>query len=171
MLKSCPYCGRMHPVGYECQKKPRRKWYPKQRGRIERFRSTAAWQKKREEILMRDHYLCRVCLDVDHRINNRGLSVHHITPLGKDYDARLEEENLITLCSRHLTSRAWSLPSRKAAGACPNIPPASKSTRRGQTLDHTALPQFTPISISHVFFGMAWGAILKGGKTGTYTSL
>lgn len=101
MLKSCPYCGRMHPVGYECQKKPRRKWYPKQRGRIERFRSTAAWQKKREEILMRDHYLCRVCLDVDHRINNRGLSVHHITPLGKDYDARLEEENLITLCSRH----------------------------------------------------------------------
>lgn len=101
MLKSCPYCGRMHPVGYECPKKPRRKWYPKQRGRIERFRSTAAWQKKREEILMRDHYLCRVCLDVYHHINNRGLSVHHITPLGKDYDQRLDAENLITLCSRH----------------------------------------------------------------------
>lgn len=101
MLKSCPYCGRMHPVWYECPKKPKRKWYPKRRGQIERFRSTATWQKKREEVLTRDHYLCHVCLDADHRINNRGLSVHHITPLGKDFERRLDIDNLITLCSKH----------------------------------------------------------------------
>ncbi|MFR9055781.1 MAG: HNH endonuclease [Acidaminococcus intestini] len=91
----------MHPVWYECPKKPKRKWYPKRRGQIERFRSTATWQKKREEVLTRDHYLCRVCLDADHRINNRGLSVHHITPLGKDFERRLDIDNLITLCSKH----------------------------------------------------------------------
>ncbi len=101
MLKSCPYCGRMHPVWYECPKKPKRKWYPKRRGQIERFRSTATWQKKRSEVLNRDHNLCRVCFDADHRINNKGLSVHHITPLGKDFEQRLDENNLISLCSKH----------------------------------------------------------------------
>lgn len=29
---------------------------------------------------------------------NRGLSVHHITPLSEDYEQRFNEQNLITLC-------------------------------------------------------------------------
>lgn len=29
------------------------------------------------------------------------LSVHHIIPLNEDFNRRLDEDNLITLCSRH----------------------------------------------------------------------
>lgn len=101
MLISCPYCGRMHPTGYVCPKKPKHKWYRKERGQNERFRSSAAWQKKRMEILQRDHYLCRICLEDEHRLNNNDIQIHHITPLDRDFSQRLDTNNLISLCSRH----------------------------------------------------------------------
>ena len=101
MLISCSYCGRMHPRGYVCPKKPKHKWYRKERGQNERFRSSAAWQYKRIEVLERDHYLCRICLEDEHRINNAELQVHHITPLGTDFSQRFNTNNLITLCIQH----------------------------------------------------------------------
>lgn len=101
MLFSCPYCGRMHPAGYVCPKKPKHKWYHKVRGQNERFRSSAKWQKKRIEVLERDHHLCRICFEDDHVINNTGLQIHHITSLDRDFEQRLDTNNLITLCPKH----------------------------------------------------------------------
>lgn len=91
----------MHPAGYVCPKKPKHKWYRKVRGQNERFRSSAAWQKKRIEALERDHYLCRICFEDDHVINNAGLQIHHITSLDRDFEQRLDTNNLITLCPKH----------------------------------------------------------------------
>lgn len=53
----------------------------------------------------RDHYLCQACL---HNLDGHGvryttdqLEVHHIEPLIDDYDRRLDDDNLITLCRAH----------------------------------------------------------------------
>ncbi|MGN1416254.1 MAG: HNH endonuclease [Oscillospiraceae bacterium] len=44
--------------------------------------------------------MCRVCLE--NGIYCSGdLSVHHITPIASDYSKRLDDDNLITLCSYH----------------------------------------------------------------------
>lgn len=101
MLISCPWCGRMHPQGYLCPKRPKHKWYRKERGQNEKFRSSAAWQRKRMEVLERDHFLCRICLEDDHILNNHELQVHHIVPLDSDFSQRLDTNNLITLCPKH----------------------------------------------------------------------
>ena len=56
----------------------------KKRGEVERFRSSALWQRKRKKILDRDKHLCRVCLDgkyVPKAITNQRLEVHHIVPI------------------------------------------------------------------------------------------
>ena len=53
------------------------------------------------EILQRDHFLCRICLEDEHRLNNNDIQIHHITPLGRDFRQRLDTNNLISLCSRH----------------------------------------------------------------------
>lgn len=75
---------------------------PKKRGDIERFRSSALWQRKRKKILERDKYLCRVCLDGKHvnkAISNRRLEVHHIVPIVENDKLKLDDNNLITVCA------------------------------------------------------------------------
>ena len=47
----------------------------------------------------RDHYLCRMCL-AEGRITRDNLSVHHIVPLHEQFDLRLDDENLVTLCGK-----------------------------------------------------------------------
>lgn len=34
-------------------------------------------------------------------LNTEDLSVHHITPIEEDYDLRLDDTNLITVCGMH----------------------------------------------------------------------
>ncbi len=111
MLKSCQYCGRIHKQGEECKlkPKPKRKYYKKklteENKEIEKFRWSKQWQRKREYIKKRDNYMCVACLlglrDTAKRLNTVGLSVHHIIPLAVDFDKRLDNDNLITLCSLH----------------------------------------------------------------------
>ena len=48
----------------------------------------------------RDRMCCRMCLKAG-QIEYRGLSVHHIIPLAVDFDKRLDDDNLITLCRFH----------------------------------------------------------------------
>ena len=102
MLKSCSYCGRIHDKKYDCGKKPQRikKKYEK-----DVFRSTAAWQRKATEIKERDNYLCQVCIrnlyDAKARINSINLSVHHAISIKENYELRLDNNNLITLCGMH----------------------------------------------------------------------
>lgn len=102
MLKSCKYCGRIHDKTFDCGKKPAIK---KKDTKAVRFRNQSIWKKKAEEIKKRDKYLCQVCIrnlyDTDRTLNYMDLSVHHIIPIEKDYEKRLDNDNLITLCRYH----------------------------------------------------------------------
>lgn len=103
MLKSCPYCGLIHDSKERCPKRPRRKREPNKR--FSAFRSSWAWQRKRDTILRRDYHLCRICNAGGYGVflpaSDAELQVHHIEPLEEREDLRLEEDNLITLCSQH----------------------------------------------------------------------
>ena len=102
MLKSCKYCGRIHDSKYNCGKAQRRKTTDTD---IQAFRRTNKWKEKSIEIRERDHHLCQVCLRGLHMasrpLNYTGLSVHHIVPVSEAPDRKLDNDNLITLCSFH----------------------------------------------------------------------
>lgn len=103
MKKACPYCGKIHDKKYQCEKKPVSYNY---RGtREDRFRWSYDWKLKREHILRRDKYLCVACLNslpgTVKKLNNEALSVHHIRSLKTNWELRLADENLITLCNFH----------------------------------------------------------------------
>lgn len=96
MLVSCRYCNRLHNRGENCNNKPkdRRK---KEETYISRFRSSRLWRNKRDEIKTRDKFLCQLCLK-NGLYTFKNLEVHHITPISKEWNKRLENGNLITLC-------------------------------------------------------------------------
>jgi len=102
MLKSCKYCGKIHDSKHDCGKKPQRK---KQKNDKDRFRSTAAWQRKGNEIRQRDSHLCQVCIrklyDTHNQYTYNDLQVHHGIPLEEDFDRRLDNDILLTICERH----------------------------------------------------------------------
>lgn len=103
MLKSCKYCGRIHDSKYICPKKPIRKRFNKTDK--DKFRNTQTWQKKREDIKERDKGLCQVCIrklyNTIKQYTYKDIEVHHIIPLKEDYELRLEDDNLISLCKYH----------------------------------------------------------------------
>lgn len=102
MLRSCKYCGRIHDSQYDCGKKPQQK---KKRTYIDSFRSSRRWREKREQIRQRDKNLCQICIrnlyDTDRQYNYDDLSVHHALPIEADYDRRLDDDNLLTVCAMH----------------------------------------------------------------------
>lgn len=107
MYKSCQYCGGIHPIKYECPKKPKRQYkpnkYSEQNADIKRFRSSKVWQNKRDEMQDRDLHMCQVCIRLLYdwctvRYNYKNTSVHHIFKLSDNFDRRLSNYNLITLC-------------------------------------------------------------------------
>lgn len=74
------------------------------RKQIRQFRNGKAWKSKRDEIQDRDLRLCQVCLKVEvgkDKYTYEGTSVHHIVSLVDDWNKRLDDGNLIVLCSRH----------------------------------------------------------------------
>lgn len=102
MLKTCKMCG-VVSEGHICPyRKARKKTGNRQ---SDKFRNTAIWQKKRNEIKVRDRYLCQVCLrnlyNTLSLLNHKTVEVHHITPIEQDYNRRLDNDNLISLCSYH----------------------------------------------------------------------
>lgn len=102
MLKSCKYCSRIHDSKVDCGRKPVRE---KKITNKDRFRWTKVWQNKRVEIKERDNYLCQVCIrklyDTNNQYNYDMLEVHHAISLEDNFDKRLDNDNLITLCERH----------------------------------------------------------------------
>lgn len=102
MLKSCKYCGRIHDSKIDCGMKPVR---GKKITYIDRFRSTRKWREKREQIRQRDNNLCQICIrglyGTDRKYNYDDLSVHHAIPIEADYDKRLDDDNLLTVCAMH----------------------------------------------------------------------
>ena len=104
MRKSCRYCGRSHEYGEICPKKIqyRNKYESKPRTSLaDKFRNSRIWREKRSSIQRRDCYMCRYCFVKEKKITTSDLSVHHIIPIEKNYDLRLANGNLITLCRLH----------------------------------------------------------------------
>lgn len=102
MLRSCKYCGRVHGEDYICKKKPIVK---KKIDAAAKFRNTAAWKDMRDKIKRRDKYLCQVCVrklyNTRRKYNCNDLQVHHAIPINSSDELKLEDSNLITLCSMH----------------------------------------------------------------------
>src|ERR1700752_3476066 len=105
MLKSCKYCGKVHPRKYVCPMKPKKKWYAKTQTEVTQFRSSQAWRMKSLEIRKRDNYLCQICIrllyDTTLQYTFDKLEVHHIRGVLNHWGGRLDNSNLITLCCRH----------------------------------------------------------------------
>lgn len=107
MLRSCKYCGRIHDSRHICPQKQaaQRSRWQKNGGAIDRFHASYRWTQKSLHIRERDRFLCLACrygLDgKGQRITTSGLSVHHIVPIAEDWDMRLDDDNLITLCEEH----------------------------------------------------------------------
>lgn len=107
MLKSCSYCGRIHDTKDICAEKrialDKRK--KRRRTKAYGFHRSYTWTNKSIEIRERDNNLCLCCKAMlkgtIRQFNSEELSVHHIIPIEEDYDMRLEESNLITVCRRH----------------------------------------------------------------------
>lgn len=103
MLKSCKFCGRVHDKKYDCGRKPVRKKikYTK----ADKFRSTRDWTEKALEIKRRDNFLCQICIrnlySTFQQYNYDSLSVHHAIPINADWDKRLDDDNLLTVCKMH----------------------------------------------------------------------
>lgn len=101
-LVTCKYCGVVER-GHRCEHRPKRKNIKNRES--DRFRSSAVWKKKAEECKQRDRYLCRVCVaglyNTLNQINYKNLESHHIIPIAEDYNKRLDNDNIITLCQMH----------------------------------------------------------------------
>lgn len=100
--KSCKYCGKIHDENYICDKKPIK---CKKIDDIVRFRNSPKWRKKRQKIKARDNYLCQICIRELHgttrKYNHKDLQVHHAIPINSSEELKLDDGNLITLCSMH----------------------------------------------------------------------
>lgn len=110
MLKSCKYCGRIHDAQYICPQKAKRiEGHNYRHGTdADRFRRTLAWTEMSRRVRDRDYYMCLCCADGIPKddgtytdIETDNISVHHIIPIEEDFDLRLDETNLISVCSRH----------------------------------------------------------------------
>lgn len=101
MLKSCSRCGKIHDFNKMCYKNRQVRGLTD----ADKFRKTYKWHKKSEDIRDRDKHLCRCCLanifETTDVYNFNKLEVHHITALEEDYNRRLDDDNLITLCCFH----------------------------------------------------------------------
>lgn len=61
------------------------------------FYSSPDWSTKRLEIMIRDNFTCLQC-EKEAKSKHSFLNVHHIIPLSVDWEKRLNNDNLITLC-------------------------------------------------------------------------
>lgn len=100
-LKSCIYCGRVHPVDFICDKKLSKMKEKNNRTttKYDRFRKTSAWVGMREYIKIRDYSICKVCA-CEGKISST-VQVHHIVPMREDETLWLDSNNLICLCKYH----------------------------------------------------------------------
>jgi len=126
MKKACQYCGKIHDKKQLCDKKP---LLSETRGtREDHFRWSYDWKLKREHIFRRDKYLCVACLNklpgTVRKFNNEDLSVHHIRSLKTNWDLRLDDLNLITLCRfHHEAAETGTLPAESLVKILLDYPP------------------------------------------------
>lgn len=110
MLKSCKYCMKIHDANHTClsKAKAQKEYYTNvssKQKEIILFRGNREWVNKRADIIERDIGMCQVCVrklyDTTRQFNGYNIQVHHIVPLAVDWSKRLENNNLITLCTYH----------------------------------------------------------------------
>ena len=65
-------------------------------GREDKFYKSYSWQKKRMEIIERDHRECQRCRELGSF--SKGEVVHHIKHLKEFPELGMDNDNLITLC-------------------------------------------------------------------------
>lgn len=104
MKKACSYCGRVHDKHYICnqqkavkQERDRKQFEKNKCNR--KFRSSSVWTDKAIAIRNRDLNLCRICM-AEGKYTPAD-SVHHIVKLSQDFDKKLDDDNLISLCRYH----------------------------------------------------------------------
>lgn len=99
---TCSRCGVVRR-GHRCEYRTSRKKSGDRQS--DAFRNTKVWQRKREEIKIRDRCLCQICLRDRYNafsfLNYKTVQVHHITSIQEDYNRRLDNDNLICLCAFH----------------------------------------------------------------------
>lgn len=96
-LVSCRKCGKIHPRGVKCIIGGYSNLYKKDT-KANSFRSSGEWKTKRNDIKSRSNNICAVCLDKG-KINYKNLEIHHIEKIEDSYESRLDDNNLICLCS------------------------------------------------------------------------
>lgn len=96
-FRACPRCGRIHKYNEPC---PVRKIFSNRDTQASTFRSTQSWRNKSKQVRDLSGNVCAVCLD-EGRVNYNNLEVHHIEPIEERFDLRLDDDNLICLCSTH----------------------------------------------------------------------
>ena len=110
MRRSCPYCGRIHDGKYICPQKQqkiedRQSYRSKSNQKIYNFHRSQDWKNKSIEIRQRDSYCCQVCMRGLHepirKYETDDISVHHIVPIAEDWDRRMDNDILVSLCRRH----------------------------------------------------------------------
>lgn len=103
MKKACSKCGKIHDRKYICVAKGTA--HEREESLAYSFRNKQVWKRKTYEIRDRDMHLCQICLrnlyNTRKTYNSADLSVHHIVSLVSDYERRLDNSNLITLCRYH----------------------------------------------------------------------
>ena len=95
---TCRRCGRIHLRG-QCTK-PKYNYGNKYKkdNDANSFRSSRQWKNKSKAIRERSNYMCAVCLDKG-IVTYKDLEVHHIVKLNNNFNLRLEDSNLVCLCS------------------------------------------------------------------------
>ena len=110
MLKKICRCGKVIPysmkVCNECrpkvelERKQNIKYYKQttyeRDSKYNKFYKSREWNKVRQLTIVKDHALCKDCLD--RNIITPYNTVHHIVPIKDDWNKRLDVDNLICLC-------------------------------------------------------------------------
>lgn len=61
------------------------------------FYHSKEWLVVREQALIRDNYLCRMCLE-DSKVFTPATLVHHVIEVKEDWNKRLDLDNLMSIC-------------------------------------------------------------------------
>ena len=125
---TCSKCG-IVPRGHRCPYKTyKKKAYDTE---ADKFRKSKRWTNKSIEVRQRDKYLCKVCManlyNTIQQFNYNELDVHHIVPINEDYNKRLDNDNLISLCRYHHKMADDGKIPREVLYSLINNPPVPKS--------------------------------------------
>ncbi|MBZ4653948.1 MAG: endonuclease [Peptococcaceae bacterium] len=92
------YCDK-HRFKEQQQRAESSKYYDKfiRDEKVTMFYKSKAWNRARQQALIRDHYLCQECLK--EKQLTRAETVHHKVPIKDDWSLRLVLSNLVSLCS------------------------------------------------------------------------